>query len=185
MGGAESSMASNHLLLPSRLEDQRFLSVGHLPMPGAPSDNIESNHYKFLLDALLALLHTELDLLFYAFSNEFKSLVFTNLIAIPLECMQREAHKLCETVRQLPNKISTGKPYLHGILSILDWFLRSKRKFTKIYHVSLFERSPQIAFSDLGQQLAMRLSICQQPLSDLRAISQWRECRDAIHRKCF
>ena len=159
MGEAESSMASSHLLSPNRLGDQRFLSVGHLSTPGAPSDNIETNHYKFLLDALLALLHSELDLLFYVFSNEFKSLVFTSIITIPLEFMQTEAHKLCETVRQLPRKINTGKSYLHGILSILNWFLRSKPRFVKIYHVSLFEGSPQMAFSDLGQQPTMRLSI--------------------------
>ena len=177
IGGAESSSRSSQFLSPHEHDDQRFSSVGHLNMPSSSNDNIETNHYKFQLDALLALLNHELDLLFYAFADEFKSSIFIKLIAIPLVYMEHEAQKLCETVRQLPNKINTGKSYLHGLLSILNWFLRSKTKFTKLHHVTLptrghWSRHVQLLwFRKANCPVTIHLSLLYQRSSNNRSVT--------------
>ena len=100
------------------------------------SDDRETINYKTLLDGFVVLLFCDWDLLFYAFSDEFKALVFYKLIQLPLAYMQEEAEHLCEAIKQLPCKLETGKFSVYGLFSIIQWFHRSKPTFSKLYPVS-------------------------------------------------
>lgn len=100
------------------------------------SDDRDTNNYKTLLDAFIALLQRDRDLLNYVFPKELQSLVFTKLIELPLVYMREEAIALCETIERLPHKLDTGKFAVYGIFSILKWFLKSRPTFSKLYQVS-------------------------------------------------
>ena len=108
------------------------------------SDDRDTANYKLLLDAFIALLQRDRDLLNYVFPKELQSLVFTKLIELPLAHMREEALHLCESIERLPHKLDTGKFAVYGIFSILKWFLKSRPTFSKLYQVEF------IAFSRLG-----------------------------------
>ena len=99
------------------------------------SDDHDTNNYKLLLDAFIALLQRDRDLLSYVFPNELQSFVFTKLIELPLVHMREVAKTLCESIERLPNKLDTGKFAVYGIFSILQWFLKSRPTFSKLYQV--------------------------------------------------
>ncbi len=102
------------------------------------SDDRDTNNYKLLLDAFIALLQRDRDLLNYVFPKELQSLVFTKLIELPLVYMREEALSLCESIERLPHKLDTGKFAVYGIFSILKWFLKSRPTFSKLYQVHCF-----------------------------------------------
>jgi hypothetical protein len=102
------------------------------------SDDRDTNNYKLLLDAFIALLQRDRDLLNYVFPKELQSLVFTKLIELPLAHMREEAVSLCESIERLPHKLDTGKFAVYGIFSILKWFLKSRPTFSKLYQVCPF-----------------------------------------------
>lgn len=102
----------------------------------SPSNQLETNHYKFLLDAFFVLLERELDLLFYLFPSKFTSLLFNKLSRIPLIYMEKQARQLCDEIRRCPSKLSLGQSQIFGLLSILHWFRRFEPKFLKLYRVS-------------------------------------------------
>lgn len=106
------------------------------PMVFDGSDDRDTNNYKLLLDAFIALLQRDRDLLNYVFPKELQSLVFTKLIELPLVYMREEALTLCETIERLPHKLDTGKFAVYGIFSILKWFLKSRPTFSKLYQVN-------------------------------------------------
>lgn len=99
------------------------------------SDDRDTANYKFLLDAFIALLQRDRDLLNYVFPKELQSLVFTKLIELPLVYMREEAASLCESIERLSHKLDTGKFAVYGIFSILKWFLKSRPTFSKLYQV--------------------------------------------------
>ena len=99
------------------------------------SDDRDTNNYKVLLDAFIALLQRDRDLLNYVFPKELQSLVFTKLIELPLAHMREEAMLLCESIERLQHKLDTGKFPVYGIFSILKWFLKSRPTFSKLYQV--------------------------------------------------
>ena len=99
------------------------------------SDDRDTANYKLLLDAFIALLQRDRDLLNYVFPKDLQSLVFTKLIEPPLAHMREEATNLCESIQRLPHKIDTGKFAIYGIFSILLWFLKSRPTFSKLYQV--------------------------------------------------
>jgi hypothetical protein len=103
------------------------------------SDDRDTNNYKVLLDAFIALLQRDRAVLNYVFPKELQSLVFTKLIELPLAHMREEAIVLCESIENLPHKLDTGKFAVYGIFSILKWFLKSRPTFSKLYQV-LFVR---------------------------------------------
>lgn len=104
--------------------------------PFDSSDDRDTTNYKTLLDAFIALLQRDRDLLNYVFPKELQSLVFTKLIELPLAYMREEASALCENIERLPHKLDTGKFAVYGIFSILKWFLKSRPTFSKLYQVS-------------------------------------------------
>ncbi|CAF3942568.1 unnamed protein product [Rotaria sp. Silwood2] len=130
------SFASKNTLLPPEIEPYNNHNVDNLSSSIRFSSDRETNNYKFLLDAFVILLSRDLDLLFYTFSNEFKSLVFIKLIELPLAYMHEEAQELCKAIEQLPCKIGTGKFAFYGLLSIIRWFHKSKDIFTKLYEIN-------------------------------------------------
>jgi hypothetical protein len=99
------------------------------------SDDRDTNNYKVLLDAFIALLQRDRDLLNYVFPKELQSLVFTKLIELPLAHMREGALLLCESIERLAHKLDTGKFAVYGIFSILKWFLKSRPTFSKLYQV--------------------------------------------------
>ena len=99
------------------------------------NDNRDTNNYILLLDAFIALLQRDRDLLSYVFPKELQSRVFTKLIELPLVYMREVAMTLCESIERLPNKLDTGKFAVYGIFSILQWFLKSRPTFSKLYQV--------------------------------------------------
>lgn len=103
--------------------------------PFETSDDRDTNNYKSLLDAFIALLQRDRDLLNYVFPKELQSVVFTKLIELPLNYMREEAANLCESIEKLPHKLDTGKFAVYGIFSILKWFLKSRPTFSKLYQV--------------------------------------------------
>jgi hypothetical protein len=107
------------------------------PIPFESSDDRDTNNYKLLLDAFIALLQRDRDLLNYVFPKELQSLVFAKLIELPLVYMREEALSLCESIERLAHKLDTGKFAVYGIFSILKWFLKSRPTFSKLYQVSL------------------------------------------------
>ena len=105
------------------------------------SDDRDTANYKYLLDAFIALLQRDRDLLNYVFPKELQSLVFTKLIELPLVYMREEAQSLCESIERLPHKLDTGKFAVYGIFSILKWFLKSRPTFSKLYQVrAIYEK---------------------------------------------
>ena len=106
-------------------------------IPLDSSDDRDTNNYKALLDAFIALLQRDRDLLNYVFPKELQSLVFTKLIELPLAHMREEAQSLCESIERLPHKVDTGKFAVYGLFSILKWFLKSRPTFSKLYQVGL------------------------------------------------
>jgi len=107
------------------------------------SDDRDTNNYKSLLDAFIALLQRDRDLLNYVFPKELQSLVFTKLIELPLVYMREEGLSLCESIERLPHKLDTGKFAVYGIFSILKWFLKSRPTFSKLYQESDVARRQQ------------------------------------------
>jgi len=105
------------------------------PISFESSDDRDTNNYKLLLDAFIALLQRDRDLLNYVFPKELQSLVFTKLIELPLVYMREEAVNLCESIERLTHKLDTGKFAIYGIFSILKWFLKSRPTFSKLYQV--------------------------------------------------
>ena len=99
------------------------------------NDDSDTNNYKSLLDAFIALLQRDRDLLNYVFPQELQSLVFTKLIELPLQHMREAALTLCDSTLRLPNKLDTSKFAVYGIFSILQWFLKSRPIFAKLYQV--------------------------------------------------
>jgi hypothetical protein len=116
--------------------NNNFLTVDTMSSSMSFSDDRETNNYKTLLDGFVALLFRDWDLLFYAFSDEFKSLVFYKSIQLPLAYVQEEGQHLCEAIKQLPYKLETGKIPVYGLFSIIQWFHKSKPTFSKLYKVS-------------------------------------------------
>ncbi|CAF1224245.1 unnamed protein product [Adineta ricciae] len=93
----------------------------------------EANRYKYLLDAMVILLLRETDLLFYVFSNEYKSLVLNKLIEVPLTFLYTEAQQLCTAIEESENKIYDGKFAFYALVSIIRWFHNSKPLLVKFY----------------------------------------------------
>lgn len=106
-------------------------------IPFDSSDDRDTTNYKTLLDAFIALLLRDRDLLNYVFPKELQSLVFTKLIELPLVHMREEATTLCENIERLTHKLDTGKFAVYGIFSILKWFLKSRPTFSKLYQVRM------------------------------------------------
>ncbi|CAF3522384.1 unnamed protein product [Rotaria sp. Silwood1] len=136
----KSSPSKNTLALPEMgayndHADNNLSSSGHF------SSDLETNNYKFLLDAFVILLSRDLDLLFYTFSNELKSLVFIKLAELPLAYIYEEAQELCKAIEQLPHKIDSGKFAFYGLLSIIQWFRKSKAVFIKLYQLNECDRN--------------------------------------------
>ncbi len=116
-------------------------------IPFEASDDRDTNNYKLLLDAFIALLQRDRDLLNYVFPKELQSLVFTKLIELPLVYMREDALSLCESIERLAHKLDTGKFAVYGIFSILKWFLKSRPTFSKLYQVEfLFQKNEFILF---------------------------------------
>ncbi|CAF4357435.1 unnamed protein product, partial [Rotaria socialis] len=109
------------------------LSVDKSSSPRPFSNDQETNNYKVLLDALIVLLLRDFDLLFYAFSDEFKTSILPKLVESPLHYMQQEAQHLCTEIQQLSDKIDTGKSAFYGLFSIIRWFHKSEDMFYKLY----------------------------------------------------
>ncbi|CAF3508067.1 unnamed protein product [Rotaria socialis] len=107
------------------------------------SDDHDTNNYKLLLDAFIALLQRDRDLLNYVFPKELQSLVFTKLIELPLVHMREVALNLCESIERLPHKLDAGKFAVYGLFSILKWFLKSRPTFSKLYQESDVARRQQ------------------------------------------
>ncbi|CAF1166411.1 unnamed protein product [Rotaria sp. Silwood1] len=107
------------------------------------SDDHDTNNYKLLLDAFIALLQRDRDLLNYVFPQELQSLVFTKLIELPLVHMREVALNLCESIERLPYKLDAGKFAVYGLFSILQWFLKSRPTFSKLYQESDIARRQQ------------------------------------------
>ncbi|CAF4357324.1 unnamed protein product, partial [Rotaria sp. Silwood2] len=107
------------------------------------SDDHDTNNYKLLLDAFIALLQRDRDLLNYVFPQELQSFVFTKLIELPLVHMREVAGNLCESIERLPHKLDAGKFAVYGIFSILKWFLKSRPTFSKLYQESDIARRQQ------------------------------------------
>ena len=95
----------------------------------------EANRYKYLLDAMVILLLREADLLFYVFSSEYKSLVLSKLIDVPLTFLHTEAQQLCTAIEGSANKIYDGKFAFYALVSIIRWFHSSKPLLVKFYKV--------------------------------------------------
>jgi hypothetical protein len=125
--------------------------------PFESSDDRDTNNYKLLLDAFIALLQRDRDLLNYVFPNELQSLVFTKLIELPLVYMREEALNLCESIERLSHKLDTGKFAVYGIFSILKWFLKSRPTFSKLYQESDIARRQQ--FTTLSATFEQSVSI--------------------------
>lgn len=99
------------------------------------SDDHDTNNYKLLLDAFIALLQRDRELLNYVFPTELQSLVYTKLTELPLAHMGEGAKALCGSIERLPHKLDVAKFSVYGIFSILNWFLKSRTTFAKLYQV--------------------------------------------------
>ncbi|UJR14592.1 hypothetical protein I4U23_001587 [Adineta vaga] len=128
------------------------------------SDDRDTANYKFLLDAFIALLQRDRDLLNYVFPKELQSLVFTKLIELPLVHMREEAQTLCESTERLPHKLDTGKFAIYGIFSILKWFLKSRPTFSKLYQESDIARRQQ--FTTLSATFEQSAVTCLRGIID-------------------
>ncbi|CAF0979509.1 unnamed protein product [Adineta steineri] len=135
-GRRESLSKPTLLHLPKMNVHFDFLDVEHVPPPVSFTDNRETNNYKFLLDAFIILLLRDLDLLFYVFENEYKTMVLSKLMELPLTYILEEGQQLCEAIKQLPGKIDTGKLAFFGLFSIKNWFHKSESTLTKFYQES-------------------------------------------------
>ncbi|CAF0744046.1 unnamed protein product [Adineta ricciae] len=128
------------------------------------SDDRDTANYKYLLDAFIALLQRDRDLLNYVFPKELQSLVFTKLIELPLVYMREEAQSLCESIERLPHKLDTGKFAVYGIFSILKWFLKSRPTFSKLYQESDIARRQQ--FTTLSATFEQSAVACLRGILD-------------------
>ncbi|CAF0888730.1 unnamed protein product [Adineta steineri] len=128
------------------------------------SDDSETNNYKLLLDAFIALLQRNRDLLNYVFPKELQSLVFTKLIELPLVYMREEALVLCESIQRLPHKLDTGKFAVYGIFSILKWFLKSRPIFSRLFQESDVARRQQ--FTTLSATFEQSAVTCLREILD-------------------
>ncbi|CAF1085349.1 unnamed protein product [Rotaria sordida] len=100
------------------------------------SNDHDTNNYILLLDAFIALLQRDRDLLNYVFPNDLQSRVFTKLIELPLVHMREVAVSLCESIEHLPHKLDAAKFAVYGLFSILQWFIKSRPTFSKLFQES-------------------------------------------------
>jgi hypothetical protein len=96
-----------------------------------------TDNYKFLLDAFLMLLQREHNQLAYVFPQTLQSVVFTKLLALPLNYMLDEGKNLCRTIENLAHKLDTGKFAIYGLFSILKWLQEMRPKFDQLYAVTI------------------------------------------------
>ena len=99
------------------------------------SDAHEAKNYEVLLTVFMSLLRRERLSLNKIFQQDVQSVVFTELIGLPLAYMQDEAQGLCESTEKLPRKLNTGKLAVYGLFSVLKWFLKSRPMFLDFYKV--------------------------------------------------
>lgn len=137
------SPASNSLPRGSNLTMTNSMVNSDDGLPNDSNDDRDTSNYKLLLDAFIALLQRDRDLLNYVFPKDLQSLVFTKLIELPLAHMREEALSLCESIQCLPHKLDSGKFAVYGIFSILNWFLKSRATFSKLYQESDVARRQQ------------------------------------------
>lgn len=135
-GDRRASVMVNNLTVSEPIGHHSLGAIIPLTSPKILNPDQETNNYKFLLDALVILLKYELDVLFYVFSNRCKSVVFTKMIESPILYLEQGARNLCLTIKNLPDKIETGKSTIYGLLSIIRWFQNSKTLCAKFYEVN-------------------------------------------------
>lgn len=108
-----------------------------LPMT-TPISNRESDKYKCLLDVFFFLLQYQHERLLLMFPDEVQSTILHEVISSSFSYMENKAKQLCNEIKDITNKLNLGQSHVSGILSILQWFLKSQRSF---------DRQSQVKFS--------------------------------------
>nr|ACD54632.1 exocyst complex component 7-like protein [Adineta vaga] len=143
-GSRDTSSRRNSLLVPPKPhEEENTINVDGIASSIRFSNDQEANRYKYLLDAFVILLLRDVDLLFYVFEAEFKSIILHKLIEIPLTYLYEEAKQLCKAINELTNKIYHGKFAFYSLISVIRWFYRSNPLLTQFYQESDLKLSQQ------------------------------------------
>ncbi|UJR07966.1 hypothetical protein I4U23_012245 [Adineta vaga] len=143
-GSRDTSSRRNSLLVPPKPhEEENTINVDGIASSIRFSNDQEANRYKYLLDAFVILLLRDVDLLFYVFEAEFKSIILHKLIEIPLTYLYEEAKQLCKAINELTNKIYHGKFAFYSLISVIRWFYRSNPLLTQFYQESDLTLSQQ------------------------------------------